>query len=401
MFEIKPIFNSLLRSKAGAIMLLIQIAITTAIVSNAAFIAKDRIDFLSQETGYPEDEIFSFVTMTFDKELDIIQKFEETETMIRNLPGVKNASLFNAVPLSGSGSASGLRLKPATEEGSDVRNSFYLADENALDTLGIALIEGRNFRADEVIMSASRDIFPKVIIITQALGLELFPNGDALGKTVYLGVSPLQIIGVTERMKSPWLKDSRPDNVSIMPFVGAKMFQKIIVRTEPDQRAAIMRQIEELMLQDHDKRVIIGVQGMDEGKKEQNSSDILMLRMLIVLIIVLVLITALGIFGLTVFNINKRTKQIGTRRALGARKSAIVRYFLVENGIICLFGIALGSIAALLMGQVLLENYSMPALDPVYIVITTVCVFSASLLSVVMPAYKAANISPSIATRSI
>jgi putative ABC transport system permease protein len=401
MFEIKPIFNSLLRSKAGAIMLLIQIAITTAIVSNAAFIAKDRIDFLSQETGYPEDEIFSFITMTFDKELDIVQKFEETETMLRNVPGVKNAGLFNAVPLSGSGSASGLSLQPASEGGQDVRTAYFMADENALDTLGVSLIEGRNFRADEVIVSATRDMLPKVIIVTKTLGLELFPEGDALGQTVYFGVQPMEIIGITEKMNGAWLKDSRPENVSIIPYVGASMFQTIIVRTEPEQRAAIMRQVEDLMLQDHSKRVIIGLYGMDERKEQQNSSDILMLRMLVVLIIVLIMITALGIFGLTVFNINKRTKQIGTRRALGARKSAIVRYFLVENAIICLFGIALGSVAALLMGQVLLENYSMPALDPMYVLVTTLCVFIASLLSVVMPASKAANISPSIATRSI
>lgn len=401
MFEIKPIFNSLLRSKAGAIMLLIQIAITTAIVSNAAFIAKDRIDFLSQESGYPENEIFSFVTMTFDKELDIVQKFEETETMLRNVPGVKNAGLFNAVPVSGSGSATGLGLQPASEGGQDVRSAYFMADENALDILGVSLIEGRNFRADEVIVSATRDVFPKVIILTKELGLELFPEGNALGQTVYFGVTPLEIIGITNTMKGPWLKDSRPENVSIIPFVGASMFQNIVIRTEPEQRAAIMRQIENLMIQDHSKRVIIGLQGMDERKKDQSSSDILMLRMLIVLIIVLVMITALGIFGLTVFNINKRTKQIGTRRALGARKSAIVRYFLVENAIICFFGIALGAIAAILMGQLLLENYSMPALDPVYVLVTTICVFIASLLSVVMPASKAANISPSIATRSI
>lgn len=401
MLEIRPILSSLLRSKAGAIMLFIQIAITTAIVSNAAFIAKDRIDFLSQETGYPEDEIFSFITMTFDKELDIIQKFEETETMLRNIPGVKNAGLFNAVPLSGSGSASGLRLQPATEGGPDVRTAYFYADQNALDTLGVSLLEGRNFRADEVVMSANRDTFPEVIIVAKALALELFPDGDALGQTVYFGVNPMKIIGITNPMKSAWLKDSRPDNVSIMPFVSASMFQNIIVRTEPEQRTAIMRQIEDLMIKDHSKRVIIGLQGMDEEKRENNASDILMLRMLVTLIVVLVLITGLGIFGLTVFNINKRTKQIGTRRALGARKSAIVRYFLIENGIICIFGLVLGAIGAILMGQLLLENYSMPALDGLYVFMTALFVFIVSLLSVVMPATKAANISPSIATRSI
>lgn len=401
MFEIRPIFNSLLRSKAGAMMLLVQVAITIAIVSNAAFIAKDRIDFLSQDTGYPEDEIFSFTTMTFDKELDINQKFEETETMLRNIPGVINAGLFNAVPLYGSGSATGLSLQPASERGQDVRTAYFMADENGMDTLGIALLEGRHFRIDEVVVSATRDVFPTVILVTKPLADELFPEGNALGQTVYFGASPMEIIGITEKMNGAWLKDSRAQNVAVIPFVNASLFQTIIIRTETDQRAAIMRQIEDSMLADHNKRVIIGLRGMDEGKDQQNASDTLMLRMLVILSVVLVMITALGIFGLTLFNINKRTKQIGTRRALGARKSAIIRYFLIENAIICLAGIALGSITALLLGQLLLQHYAMPALEPIYVVLTAIFVFITSLLSVLMPATKAASISPSIATRSI
>ena len=69
MFEIKPIFHALCRSKVGAILLLIQIAITTAIVSNAAFIIQDRISYLSQETGYPEQDIFVFNVMMFGKDV--------------------------------------------------------------------------------------------------------------------------------------------------------------------------------------------------------------------------------------------------------------------------------------------------------------------------------------------
>lgn len=401
MLEIKPIFNSLRRSKAGALMLLVQIALTTMIVSNAASIIFDRVQYLSQETGYPEDEIFSFSVMSFDKTLDLTRKFEETETLLRNIPGVKNAGLFNAVPVSGGGSAAGLGLQPASEGGQDARAAYYTADENALETLGINLIEGRNIRADEVIESQTRDVFPKVVLLTKTLADELFPTGDALGQTIYLGDSPLEIIGITEKMKGPWLKDSRPDNVAIIPFVSASTFQKIIVRTEPAQRAAIMRQIEDIMLEDHNKRVIIGVRGMDKAKEIYNAADTLMLRMLVVLIVVLLAVTALGIFGLTVFNINKRTKQIGTRRALGARKSAIINYFLVENIIICLAGTSLGSIAAVLLGQSLLNFYSLPALNSLYILSTVVFVIIISVLSVVMPANRAANISPSIATRSI
>ena len=68
MFEIKPIFNALCRSKVGAVLLLIQIAITTAIV-NAAFIIQDRIGYLSQQTGYPEEDIFVFHVMMFGQDV--------------------------------------------------------------------------------------------------------------------------------------------------------------------------------------------------------------------------------------------------------------------------------------------------------------------------------------------
>jgi putative ABC transport system permease protein len=401
MLEIKPIFNSLLRSKAGALMLLVQIALTTMIVSNASSIIFDRMEYLSQATGYPEAEIFSFSVMSFDKNLDLTQKFEETETMLRNIPGVKNAALFNAVPVSGSGSATGLGLQPASEGGQDARSAYYMADENALDTLGISLVEGRNIRPDEVIESQTREILPKIVLITKTLADELFPAGDALGQTIYFGDKPLEVIGITAKMMGPWLKDSRPDNVAIIPFVSASIFQKIIVRTEANQRTAIMRQIENLMLEDHNKRVITGLQGMDDEKQNYNAADTLMLRMLIVLIVLLLSVTALGIFGLTVFNINKRTKQIGTRRALGARKSSIISYFLVENVIICLTGTVLGSISAILLGQGLLDLYSVPALNSLYIISTVLFIITISILSVLIPANKAANISPSIATRSI
>ena len=162
-----------------------------------------------------------------------------------------------------------------------------------------------------------------------------------------------------------------------------------------------MKQIETAMLNNYSKRVINNIKGLDQLKDEYVAADKLMMRMLIVLITILVLVTALGIFGLTLFNISKRTKQIGTRRALGARKSAIINYFLVENAMICSVGLILGGIAALLLGQLLMQHFSIAALPPSYIAGTAIMVFVMSLLAVFGPARRAANISPSIATRTI
>jgi putative ABC transport system permease protein len=391
MLEIRPIFNALMRSKAGALMLLVQIAITMAIVSNAAFIIKEKVEFLSQETGYPEDEIFSFGVMTYGKDFDLVQKFEENETLLRNIPGVINASLFSDIPLSGSGSATSFQLDADPTDSKSVRAAYINTDEHGID---VKIIEGRNFTVDEVIISTDPTILPKVGLVTKSFLDEMFPDGDGLGNTIFFGPNPMKIIGVVEKMMGPWLRDSAADNMVMFPVVRASSFQRIAMRAQASERAAIM-------LADYDKRVIFGMQGMDDAKAEYNAGDVLMMRMLVVLIVVLVLVTALGIFGITVFNINKRTKQIGTRRALGARKSAIVSYFLVENALICTVGVAFGIIGALVLAQALFELYSLPELDYLYIVVTAVFVFSFSLLSVLLPANRAANISPSVATRSM
>lgn len=402
MLEIKPIFHALCRSKVGAILLLIQIAITTAIVSNAAFIIQDRIAFLNQETGYPEQDLFKFNVMTFGKDIDLSQQFELDEAMLRALPGVESAAQSSSIPLSGSGSASGFNLKPAPQESKNVRTAYFFIDEHGLDTYGVKLIAGRNFTEAEVLITNSpTDRTTNVTVVTEALANELFPEGNGLGKTVYFGDLPLQIVGITAPMKSPWLKDSHPNNVALIPYIQGKTYAQFAVRTKPGQRAAVMKQIENAMLNNYSKRVINNIKGLDELKEQYMAADKLMMRMLIVLITILVLVTALGIFGLTLFNINKRTKQIGTRRALGARKSSIINYFLVENALICIAGLVLGVIAALILGQLLMQHFSIAALPFGYVVATAIMVFIMSLLAVFGPAKRAANISPSIATRTI
>ena len=401
MLEIKPIFHALCRSKVGAILLLIQIAITTAIVSNAAFIIQDRVSYLSQETGYPEQDIFVFNVMMFGKDVSPSQQYELDEAMLRQIPGVVDAAYSSNTPLSGSGSSSDFSLKPAPEESKSARTSYMFIDEHGINTYGVKLIAGRNYTEDEVIVTDNYDELSKVTVVTKTLLDELFPEGNGLGQTVYFGDIPMKIIGVIDLMKGPWLKDSRPDNVALLPFIKPGTNARFVVRTEPGQRQSVMNRVEEAMLKNYNKRVISRIRGLDDDKESYMAEDTLMMRMLIVLITILVLVTALGIFGLTLFNISKRTKQIGTRRALGARKSAIISYFLVENAMICIVGLVIGVIAAVYLGQLLMQHFSIAQLDISYVLATALAVFVMSLLAVLAPAKRAANISPSIATRTI
>src|SRR5262245_37520300 len=112
-------------------------------------------------------------------------------------------------------------------------------------------------------------------------------------------------------------------------------------------------------------------------------------------------VTMVGITGLAAFNVTTRTKQLGTRRAIGARKFHILRYFLVENWLITTSGALLGCALALAAGMYLAVTYELPRLPLFYLVGGVVLLWTIGLLAVLVPARRAASISPAVATRSV
>jgi putative ABC transport system permease protein len=114
----------------------------------------------------------------------------------------------------------------------------------------------------------------------------------------------------------------------------------------------------------------------------------------------LLAITSLGIFGLATFNVSTRTKQIGTRRAVGARRRDIVRYFLVENWLITTGGIVVGCALALAVGYWLAREYHLPRVDLFYLVGGVLVLWGLGTLAAWQPARRAAKVSPALATRT-
>ncbi|MGH8258060.1 MAG: ABC transporter permease, partial [Steroidobacteraceae bacterium] len=127
-------------------------------------------------------------------------------------------------------------------------------------------------------------------------------------------------------------------------------------------------------------------------------------NMAIFLVTVTVLVVAVacfGIFGLATYNVNTRTKQIGTRRAIGARRGDIIRYFMIENGAITTAGFVLGCVLALGVGYWLSMHYQLPRLDLYYLVGGILALWGIGQLAVVQPARRAAAVPPATATRTL
>lgn len=119
------------------------------------------------------------------------------------------------------------------------------------------------------------------------------------------------------------------------------------------------------------------------------------------LIICLTVVTALGIVGQASFSVNRRRKQIGTRRALGARKIDILRYFMLENFLITSIGVLVGAGMTIGLNILLVDALNLPRIDWFYIPAGMLILFLIGQLAVYGPAKRACKISPALATRSV
>ena len=115
----------------------------------------------------------------------------------------------------------------------------------------------------------------------------------------------------------------------------------------------------------------------------------------------LLIITALGVVGLASFWVQQRTRQIGVRRALGATKGDILRYFQTENFILATLGIVLGMGLAYGINLWLMKTYSVPRLPAEFLPIGAGLLWLLGQIAVLGPALRASMIPPAIATRSV
>ena len=401
MLELKPILAALWRHKISALLIAVQLALTLAIVSNASVVIQERAEKINRPTGVAENDIVSGSFLAIPDDYDKHEAIRLDLDMIRKLPGVQAAGVVNHVPLSGSGSASGLYAEPNQETGGLSAN-YYTVDEHFIEALGMKLIAGRSFFPEEIAqLTATSGDMPDVAVVTKKFAEDMFETDKALGKTFYFGGSdhPVKIVGIVERNLGPWPNSSLAGRGVFYPAINDRWFY-YIVHAEPGQRDAVYKLLEE-KLTERDSNRVINLRTMEDAKSSYYAGDNTMIKVLTGVVGLLTFIVALGIVGLTVFWITQRQKQIGVRRALGATRTAISRYFLVENLVIAVTGIVLGTATAQIFNQFLASEFGQPALPLSTTLICAFILLAVSLASALVPAMRAANISPAMATRSV
>ena len=403
--NIRPILSSLLRNRTGAVLVALQIALALAILVNATYIVKLRVDTINRPTGIDEANLFTIETLGFTARYDHASAVRADLAWLRGLDGVAAATVSTAAPLTLSGTSSPWFPTADRSPAGRVDSIDYQIDEQGLETLGNHLIAGRNFRAEEILpprSSGHQDQPATSVIVTQSLVQKFCPDSSAVGKTIYdpLG-RPATIIGVTTNIFSgPWLRPEESDYTVFIPEMPLTWGFRFMVRAQTGRIDEVMRTVAQQMQPLNPDRIVKSVHPLSLYKKGVYLNERVTVIFLVITTTLLLAIAALGIFGLATFSVSTRTKQIGIRRAIGARKRDIIHYFMVENGLITSAGIVLGCALALAVGYELSLYYHLPRLDLYYLVGGILVLWGIGQLAAWQPARRAATVPPSVATRT-
>jgi putative ABC transport system permease protein len=404
-----PIIKALRHHKTAVVLITLEIALTLAIIANALLIIGSHVSQMQVATGLPDNELVWMKTTGIDEQMPAAERASRSAAVLaalRTQPGVRGVAMVNGLPLSKIGSWT-MCLFRQPEKNNDVcQVNMYAGTPGYLDVLGVRIAKGRPFTADDVTdydFGGHNQGNPPPVIVSRSLADQMWPGEDPLGKPVYLDTEGLHIshvIGVAEHLANASLQAGVPNDLNILVPARALPVGSFVVRTAPGAANQVASALPTVLARVDSNRVVTGVGTLKDSVHEYFRDDRALVWLLVAVISSLLLLTGLGVFGLTGFWVQERVRYIGIRRALGATEADIRHYFQIENLAIVSFGVALGAVTAVCLNFWLLVRYELPRLPLLPLLGGALLLFAIGQLAVLQPARRACRVPPVAATRA-
>ncbi len=402
-----PILSTLRRHRTAAALIVLEIAVTCAIVCNAVFLIRNRLERMNRSSGIAEDEIVRVHLSGIGKSADPASLTKQDLLALREIPGVKSVTSTNMVPFGGSSWNTSVGTTD-DESGRPINAGMYMGTEDFLETLGVKLVAGRDFTPEEYVDMEDiqrQKVKLGSVIVTRGIAEKLYPGQSAVGKPLYaIGKEPQTIVGVIDEIARPneVNGESQAPYSFLMPIhMTFKYGKNYLIRVDPARKAEVLKAVDAALDRVDPNRILLERQTFAELRRDHFKEDRAMAYLLVGVSLALLVITALGVVGLASFWVQQRTRQIGIRRALGATKGDILRYFQAENFILATLGIIVGMTLAYGINVWLMQKYQVPRLPWQFLPIGASLLWLLGQIAVLGPALRASLIPPAIATRSV
>lgn len=379
-----------------------QLALAVALLASAGLLLRSFGKILQQNPGFSSQGVLTATIALPDAkypdEAAQGRVFRRMLDEVRRLPGVTAAGLTTTLPFSGTNAGQMFRIIGREIEGVQLHAALRRVDEDYFAAMGIALRQGRAFTRSDW-NATSRDV-----IVDELFARKHFPNGDAVGSTLYLGSSGdsdvYTIVGVVGTVRHGNLAadvsketfyfdfGSRPNpwgyiamRTNVAPGSLVEPLRAAIRSVDPDQP-------------------IFDVTTLDERVNKSLTGRRVPLQLIGLFAALALVLAAIGIYGVLAFAVAQRTSEFGVRMAIGADASRIRRQVLGDGARLTTIGLSLGVIGALALGFVLRNQlFGIGAVDLPSLVIVVAVLAAIALAACWLPARRAGRTAPVEALR--
>jgi len=378
-----------------------QVALSFLMLAGAGLFAGSLYRLMAVNTGMQASHLLAFsvdpsledYTPERTRRLD-----SDLEAALARIPGVQAASGVsyavladnvwqNTVHIEGYRPSAGEDMNPGYNE---MLPGFFSA-------AGVPLIAGRDFNARDTAGA------PLVAIVNETFQKRFFPHDSPLGHRIGWfgsGTPNIEIIGVVKDMKSGNLKDKpRPFTFTPLlqdPAPGEATFYLRTARNP----LAVAQGVRQVVHRMDAMLPVYDLKTLDMQIDETHFLDRLLAWLAGAFGLVATLLASIGLYGITAFNVTRRTQEIGIRMALGAARGNVLRLVMREVLMLAAVGLLIGVPAALALGRLLESQlFEMQARDPAVMLGAAAVVILVSTLAGYLPARRAARIDPMQALR--
>lgn len=398
MISLHLIFKSMLRRKVVSGLLLVQLALTLALLSNSSLLALQTWDQPRQPTNLDLDNILYVSLKPTSKNLQEYPAFadllERQLAAVRQMPDVAAVSFTNQSPLMTGGSNGNVNDENDRERSNTQNVPQYTVSPEFLQVLQLDVLEGEI--PQQIQPWDGSAVIP--VVLTKSLAERVFPGKSAIGQLTNSGPVAAVIEDFYGQRNAERVMYNR---LQIAQIYGVAWGYGLILRVTPGQAEQVRSQLPDVLKAVDTNIEIFSVRTMDEQLHRMFRNEFGLATLLAVLSGLMLLVSMISSYSNAHFNALKRQQEIGIKRALGASKQGILLEMLTENWLTTAAGAVLGLTAAVGLNQLLALVISIPAL-PVWLPLTTLLMLMCCVtLATWYPATIATRVSPATATKTL
>jgi len=409
--DVSPLLNQTRGAQSGSstgrtrrVLVVAEVALACVLLVGAAFMMKSLLAVLNVDPGFRADHLltmkFSMPASRYASGAQIAAFCQQTLEKVSAIPGVKSASFSDGLPLTR------LRMtrfavegqpppEPGKEPTADMRGIFAPA---YFDTVGIRLVAGRNFTAEEL---ASKQ---PVMVINQALAKKLWPNEDAVGQHLRSVPSKADtapvvstVIGIVADTHQISLESAARPEITKPMVDYTQLTLAVRGNAEPESLiASVKSQIWAV-----DKNLpVFDVRTMERVLEEDRSQRRFQSFVMAVFAGLALVLASIGLFGVLSSLVSQRTHEIGIRMALGAQTKDVLGLVLGEGFRMVMLGIVIGVAAGVALSRYLSSLFFgvSPANPSTYLEVALLMI-GIALVACLLPAWRAIRVNPMVALR--